>query len=238
MVRYENGNASVHDVLDSKDPRVELETRHAQVVWDVNFVEATPQARNGLERKSRHDLNSPWPARSYSLTLLRTALLVHCDIVSIPSFGLCVFFSALYAIQLECTKEADAEGDGYWLPLDLGILQRGIEPRPKRLFPVEVLLMVECSGRSKGARWGGEARMWVYGCIKSWAEGSPYELARAGGRHDHDVCMCDVCFCYYLNYLERGRLAMARRRDDGKGVAWCGKIHMLGQPMTYPPGTV
>lgn len=127
MVRYATGDASEYDVLDSENPRVELETRHTQVVGYVNLVEATPQARKCLERQSRHDLNRPWSTRPDSFAFLWTALRVY-DVVSIPSLGFCVLLAALYAVQLECTKKANAECDGYWLPLDFCVFEGGIEP--------------------------------------------------------------------------------------------------------------
>jgi hypothetical protein len=54
-----------------------------------------------------------------------------------------VLFSSLYAIELECAEEANAEGNGYGLPLYFGVLQRRIQPRAERLLSVEILL-VEC----------------------------------------------------------------------------------------------
>jgi hypothetical protein len=50
-------------------------------------------------------------------------------------------------------------GDGYGLPLDLGVFEGRVQPRAKRLLPVEILL-VECRSR-RGEATGGEcdARM-------------------------------------------------------------------------------
>jgi hypothetical protein len=54
-----------------------------------------------------------------------------------------MLFSPLYAVELECAEEAHAEGNGYGLPLDFGVLQRRIQPRAERLLSVEILL-IEC----------------------------------------------------------------------------------------------
>lgn len=50
-------------------------------------------------------------------------------------------FPPLYAIQLECAEEANAEGNGDGLPLDFGLLERRAQPRAERLLSVEVVLV-------------------------------------------------------------------------------------------------
>ena len=137
--------------LDAEDPRVELEAGDSEVVGNVDFVEAPPNAREGLERQRGHDLDCPWPARPYSLALLGPALAVWRALVAILPLDLCVLFPALYAVQLECAEEANAQGYRDGLPLDLGLVERRVEPGPERLFAVEVLLVTCCAGRREGA---------------------------------------------------------------------------------------
>ena len=69
--------------------------------------------------------------------------------------------------------------------------------------------------------------MRVCGYIESRTDGSSHELARTGSRHVYDACICDFYRCF-LGHIKIRGFAMARREDDGEGVAWCGKIHLSG----------
>jgi hypothetical protein len=40
---------------------------------------------------------------------------------------ICMLFSPLYAIQLECAEEANAEGNGYGLPLYFGLVKGRVQ---------------------------------------------------------------------------------------------------------------
>ena len=63
-------------------------------------------------------------------------------------------FPPLYAVHLPYSEEGDAEGNWDGLPFYLGVLEGGIEPRPKRLFAVEVLVEA-WTGRREVARQTG-----------------------------------------------------------------------------------
>jgi len=45
--------------LDAEYPGVELEARYAEVVWDVNLVEAAPEPRQSLQWEGGHNLHRP-----------------------------------------------------------------------------------------------------------------------------------------------------------------------------------
>lgn len=47
------------NILDTKDPGVQLETRNAKIVWNGELVEASPESGHSLQWQSRHDLNLP-----------------------------------------------------------------------------------------------------------------------------------------------------------------------------------
>jgi hypothetical protein len=36
-------------ILDAENPRVQLETRDAKVIWDDEFVESAPYSRHGFQ---------------------------------------------------------------------------------------------------------------------------------------------------------------------------------------------
>ena len=55
--------------VDAEDPAVQLEAWHAEVVGDLELVEATPDTRHGLEWQGRHDLYLPGTRGSYALPL-------------------------------------------------------------------------------------------------------------------------------------------------------------------------
>jgi hypothetical protein len=100
---------------------------------------------------------------------------------------ICVLFSPLYAIKLECAEEANAEGNGYRLPLDFGVLQGRVQPRAERLFSVEILL-VECSScRGKCARGCCHARMTEIMLRASCSQIRSHELA--GVCRGHGYCI-------------------------------------------------
>ena len=67
-------------------------------------------------------------------------MLVYHGFCIITWISLRMCFPSLYAIHLPCSEKGYAERDRYGFPLDLGVLQGGVEPRPKRLFSVEVLV--------------------------------------------------------------------------------------------------
>lgn len=46
-------------VLDAKNPRVELEARNTEIVWDGELVKASPKTRHGLQWQCGHDLYLP-----------------------------------------------------------------------------------------------------------------------------------------------------------------------------------
>jgi hypothetical protein len=98
-----------------------------------------------------------------------------------------VLLPPLDAIQLECAEEANAEGDWYGLPLDLGVFESRVQPRPERLLAVEILLF-EC-----GARGGEAARGGIYARIAEGGRGKrrscvdSREVAGAGVGHNYRI---------------------------------------------------
>ena len=73
--------------------------------------------------KPQTGVDRPGPAWSYPLPLLRPPLLVYCRFLILFSFRLCMLLSSLYAVELECAEEANAQGYWYRLPLDLGAFE-------------------------------------------------------------------------------------------------------------------
>ena len=59
MVSWGEYNVGGGDELDTEDEGVEFESGDAEVVGDVNFVEAAPEAGKGFQWEGGHDLHTP-----------------------------------------------------------------------------------------------------------------------------------------------------------------------------------
>lgn len=64
------------------------------------------------------DEYTPWSAGPDSFSLLRTALRIQFYLAVLVPFCFCVLLSPLYAIDLECAEEGNAEGNWDRLPFD------------------------------------------------------------------------------------------------------------------------